>query len=177
MTLVVRTPNDPASLSAELRRTLTSINSEIPLSEILTLRTVVAQSLAAPRSTMALFTIFAALALLLGAVGVYGVISYGVAQRLPEIGMRIALGAQKLDVMWLVMEQGGRLGLIGVSIGIAGAIVGTRLISSLLFAVSATDLFTYSVVSLLLILVTLAACYIPARRATKVDPMMALRHE
>jgi len=164
-------------LSAELRRTLTSINSEIPLSEILTLRTVVAQSLAAPRSTMALFTIFAALALLLGAVGVYGVISYGVAQRLPEIGMRIALGAQKLDVMWLVMEQGGRLGLIGVSIGIAGAIVGTRLISSLLFAVSATDLFTYSVVSLLLILVTLAACYIPARRATKVDPMMALRHE
>jgi predicted permease len=177
MTLVVRTPNDPASLSGELRRTVTSINSEVPLSEMLTLRTVVLQSLAAPRSTMALFAIFAALALLLGAVGVYGVISYGVAQRLPEIGMRMALGARKLDVMWLVMEQGGRLGLVGVGVGVAGAIAGTRLISSLLFAVSATDFFTYSAVSFLLISVTLAACYIPARRATKVDPMTALRYE
>lgn len=177
MTLVVRTSNDSASLSGELRRTVTSINSEVPLSEIVTLRTVVSQSLAAPRSTMALFAIFAAVALLLGAVGVYGVISYGVAQRLPEIGMRMALGAKKLDVMWLVMQQGGRFGLTGVGIGVAGAIAATRLISSSLFAVSATDPFTFSVVSFLLISVTLAACYIPARRATKVDPMTALRQE
>ena len=177
MTLVVRTANDPANLADELRRIVTGINPDVPLSEIQTLGTVVSQSLTAPRSTMTLFAIFAAVALLLGVVGVYGVISYGVAQRLPEIGIRMALGAQRRDVMWQVMEQGGGLALIGVSIGIVGALVGSRLMSSLLFGVRATDPLTYSIVSILLTLSALAACYIPARRAAKVDPMVALRHE
>ena len=177
MTLVVRTLNNPASLSGELRRIVATMDPGVPLSEIQTLGTVVSQSLAAPRSTMTLFSIFAALALLLGAVGVYGVISYGVAQRLPEIGIRMALGAQKSDVMRLVMREGGRLALIGIAIGIVGALVGTRLLSSFLFAVSTRDLLTYSAVSILLVAVALAACFIPARRAAKVDPMVALRYE
>jgi len=126
---------------------------------------------------MTLFSIFAALALLLGIVGVYGVISYGVAQRFREIGIRMALGARKNDVMWLVMRQGGRLALIGVGIGIAGAFAGTRLMSSFLFAVTTTDPVTYAAVSNVLVVVALAACYLPARRATKVDPMVALRYE
>ena len=177
MTLVVRTANRPASLADELRRMVASINPEVPLTEMQTLSLVVSQSLTSPRSTMMLFAIFAALAVLLGVVGVYGVISYGVAQRLPEFGVRLALGAQKRDVMWLVMAQAGRLTLVGAGIGIAGALVGTRLLSSLPFAVSTADAPTYSAVTILLTIVALAACYIPARRAAKVDPMAALRYE
>jgi putative ABC transport system permease protein len=177
MTLVVRTANRPASLGDELRRIVASINPEVPLTEMQTLSLVVSQSLTSPRSTMMLFAIFAALAVLLGVIGVYGVISYGVAQRLPEFGVRLALGAQKRDVMWLVMAQAGRLTLIGAGMGIAGALVGTRLLSSLLFAVSTADALTYSAVTILLTIVALAACYIPARRAAKVDPMAALRYE
>ena len=177
MTLVVRTGSNPTSVTAELHRIVASINPVIPLTEIQTLTTVVAQSVAAPRSTMLLFAAFAGLAMVLGIVGVYGVISYGVAQRVPEIGVRIALGAQRRDVVWLVMEQAGRIALIGVAIGIAGAMLGTRLLSSLLFAVTATDAVTYSAVSILLTAVALVASYIPARRAAKVDPMVALRYE
>ncbi|MFZ0863910.1 MAG: FtsX-like permease family protein, partial [Candidatus Sulfotelmatobacter sp.] len=119
----------------------------------------------------------AGLATILGIVGVYGVISYGVAQRVPEIGVRMALGARKCDVIWLVMKQGGRFALIGVALGIAGAMLGTRLLSSLLFGVSTKDALTYSAVSILLTLAALAASYIPARRAAKIDPMNALHYE
>ncbi|MGD1081875.1 MAG: ABC transporter permease [Candidatus Sulfotelmatobacter sp.] len=177
MTLVVRTPNNPTNLAAELRRIVASINPTVPLTELQTFNSVVSQSLAAPRSTMMLFTIFAGLATILGIVGVYGVISYGVAQRVPEIGVRMALGARKCDVIWLVMKQGGRFALIGVALGIAGAMLGTRLLSSLLFGVSTKDALTYSAVSILLTLAALAASYIPARRAAKIDPMNALHYE
>src|SRR6185503_6081113 len=138
---------------------------------------VVARSLAAPRSTMLLFLIFAAVALARGAVGVYGVVSYGVVQRVREIGVRIALGAAKRDVIWMVLRQGGKLAVAGAVLGVVGSLLAGRVMSSLLFAVSTTDLLTYIAVGILLVAVTLVATFIPARRAAKVDPMVALRYE
>jgi MacB-like periplasmic core domain/FtsX-like permease family len=148
-----------------------------PMSEMQTLKTAVSESMEAPRSTMWLFAIFAVIALVLGAVGVYGVISYSVVERTPEIGIRLALGAEKRQVMRLVMGQGARMALIGIGIGIAGALALTRLLASLLTAVRPSDPATFTVVSALLLGVALFASYLPARRATKVDPMAALRCE
>jgi len=133
--------------------------------------------MAEPRSTSALFAVFAALALSLGAVGIYGVISYSVAQRTREIGIRMALGARRQEVLLLVVGQGAKLALAGVAIGIAGGLMLTRLMSKLLFGVQATDPLTYGAVAVLLMLVALAACFLPARRAMRVDPMVALRYE
>jgi ABC-type antimicrobial peptide transport system permease subunit len=126
---------------------------------------------------MLLFSIFASLALVLGVVGVYGVISYSVSQQVPEIGVRMALGAQKNKVMWLVLKRGARLAITGVVVGILGAVLGTRLLSNLLFVVRPIDVTTYAAVSILLIFAALAASYIPARRAASVHPMEALRYE
>jgi putative ABC transport system permease protein len=177
MTLVLRTSDTGANYADLLRHTVAALNPEVPVSEVQTLRTIVVQSTSAPRFTMLLFTIFAALALVLSAVGIYGVVSYSVAQRTSEIGVRIAFGAQRLDVQRLVMGHGARLALAGVGLGIAGALAATRAMASLLYGVSATDPLTFAGVALLLILVALAACYIPARRAMRVDPMVALRYE
>jgi ABC-type antimicrobial peptide transport system permease subunit len=126
---------------------------------------------------MQLFGIFAALAVILAVVGIYGVMSYSVSRRTHEIGLRLALGAERGDVLKLVLRQGLKLSLIGVAIGIAGALAMTRLVSGFLYGVKASDPLTFVAVSLLLILVALAASYIPARRATTVDPMAALRYE
>ena len=177
MTLLVRTTNAQLSLAGELRKVVSSLSRNVPVSEMQTLGTVVSSSMAAPRSTMSLFAIFAGLALVLGAVGIYGVISYSVTQRTPEIGIRLALGAQKGDVLWLVMSQGARVALVGVGIGMAGALGLTRFLSSLLYGVEPADPLTFIVVSLILTSVALMASYIPARRATRVDPMVALRYE
>jgi putative ABC transport system permease protein len=177
MTLVVRTSGRVGNLAEALQKTVASLNPDTPVSEVATLQTIVSQSLDAPRSTMSLFAIFAALALALGAVGIYGVVSYSVAQRTSEIGVRMALGAQRSDVLHLVMGHGARLALAGVAIGIAAAVAATRLMSSLLYGVTATDPLTFFAVAVLLAAVTLAACYIPARRAMRVDPMVALRYE
>jgi putative ABC transport system permease protein len=177
MTLVVRTTTNLASLAGELRKVVSSINPNVPVSEMQTLKTAVSESMEAPRSTMWLFAIFAVIALVLGAVGVYGVISYSVVERTPEIGIRLALGAEKRQVMRLVMGQGARMALIGIGIGIAGALALTRLLASLLTAVRPSDPATFTVVSALLLGVALFASYLPARRATKVDPMAALRCE
>jgi putative ABC transport system permease protein len=177
MTLLVRTTNDLASLAEELRRVVASLNPDVPVSEMQTLGRVVSGSVAAPRSTTSLFAIFAGVALLLGAVGVYGVISYSVVERTSEIGIRLALGAQKREVMRTVMGQGAWVALMGIGIGLAGALALTRFLSSLLFGVKPTDPLTFTVVSLILAGVVLLASYIPARRAAKVDPMVALRYE
>jgi ABC-type antimicrobial peptide transport system permease subunit len=138
---------------------------------------VVADSLAARRFSMILLGVFAALALLLSSIGIYGVISYVVGQRTHEIGIRMALGAQRSHVLRLMLGEGMKMALVGVAIGIAAALGLTQLMASMLFGVSATDPITFCGVALVLTSVALAACYIPARRAMRVDPMVALRYE
>jgi putative ABC transport system permease protein len=147
------------------------------MAAVATMDQLLADSLSRSRFTMLLLGIFAAVALLLAAVGIYGLIAYSVTQRAQELGIRIALGAERHDVLRLVLAQGTRLTLLGVAIGVLAAIAFSRLLSTLLFGVSATDPLTFAGVAALLAVVALAACFIPARRATKVDPMVALRYE
>ena len=177
MTLIVRGTNNAQSFAGVLREAVANLNRDVPVTEIQNLRAVVSNSVSAPRSTMALFAIFAALALVLGAIGVYGVLSYSVAQRTSEIGVRMALGAQQRDIKLLVLRQGTRIALLGVGIGIAGALALTRLMTKLLYGVTASDPMTFSAVALLLTIIALVACYIPARRAVRLDPLAALRYE
>jgi putative ABC transport system permease protein len=177
MTLVLRTSNNQMNYGQSLQQVVASLNSDAPVSDVTALRSIVTKSASSARSTVALFAVFAALALTLAAVGIYGVISYSVTQRRPEIGMRMALGAQWQDIARLIVGHGARLALIGIAIGIATSIALTRLMKTLLFGVSATDPLTFISVSILLIIVAVAACYVPARRAMRVDPMVALRHD
>ncbi|HEX6773302.1 MAG TPA: ABC transporter permease, partial [Acidobacteriaceae bacterium] len=168
------------SMSAALgaiRGTSRNISNQQVIYNDMTMESVVADSMASRRFAMTILGAFAALALLLAGVGIYGVIAYVVGQRTHEIGIRMALGAQRRNVLGLVLWQGARLALIGVAIGIAGAAALTRLMSGLLYGVSATDPITFAAVALVLIIVALAACYFPARRATRVDPVSALRYE
>ncbi|MCI0422872.1 MAG: FtsX-like permease family protein, partial [Acidobacteria bacterium] len=148
-----------------------------PISRIRTLEDLVVGSVSERRFNMLLLAIFACVALLLAAVGIYGVMSYSVEQRRHEIGVRMALGARTADVLRLLLGQGMKLVAIGVAIGLAAAVALTRLISTLLFDVRATDPVTFVMIAMLLAVVALLACYIPARRAAKVDPMIALRSE
>jgi len=177
MSLIVRGTKEAQTFAGALRQVVAELNREVPVTEVQTLRAVVNQSVSAPMSTMSLFTIFAALALVLGAVGVYGVISYSVAQRTSEIGVRMALGAQRRDIQLLILGQGTRIALLGVAVGITGALALTRLMSKLLFGVTANDPATFIAVAILLAIIALAACYIPARRAVRLDPLVALRYE
>ena len=177
MSIVVRTKGSQARLAEEIRKAAASLNPEAPVSDVRTLRELVSESMEAPRSTLALFAIFAALALALGAIGIYGVVSYSVAQRTAEFGMRMALGAQRRDILRLILSHAARIALIGVGIGLAGAFAVTRLMSSLLYGISPGDPLTFASVAILLAGVTLTAAYIPARRAVKVDPVVALRYE
>ncbi|MDQ3803874.1 MAG: ABC transporter permease [Acidobacteriota bacterium] len=175
--LVVSTAVEPLSLAATVRKTVWEIDKDQPVSDIRTMEEVLSESLARQRFSMLLLGIFAAVALALAAVGIYGVMSYAVAQRTHEIGIRMALGAQRGDVLKLAVGQGLKLVLIGVALGLAAAFALTRVMASLLFGVSATDPATLVTISLVLIGVAVLASYIPARRAAKVDPMIALRYE
>jgi predicted permease len=175
--VVVRTKGSPAAMSSAIRDAIEKMNGENVMYETKPLEEIVADSLAARRFSMILLGVFAALALLLSSIGIYGVISYVVGQRTHEIGIRMALGAQRSHVLRLMLGEGMKMALVGVAIGIAAALGLTQLMASMLFGVSATDPITFCGVALVLTSVALAACYIPARRAMRVDPMVALRYE
>ena len=177
MSLVIKTAQDPAKLTSIIRERIWTVDKDQPITRVLTMNEIYSQSVSQPRFYMLLLTIFAVIALVLAAVGIYGVMAYSAAQRTPEIGIRLALGAQQRDVLRLVLSQGMILVLIGTAIGLAGAGALTRILSGLLFNVTATDPAIFAVIALLLMSVALLACYIPARRAMKVDPMVALRYE
>ena len=177
MTFAARTQSDPASMEQAVKSQIWKVDSQLPITRVRTMNEVEAASFAARRFNMLLLMLFAGLALVLAAVGVYGVMSYAVTQRTHEIGIRMALGAQMGSVIKLIMKSGLLIAVIGVAIGLAGAFALTRLMRSLLFAVEATDRVTFAGVSLCLLLIALLACYIPARRAAKVDPLVALRYE
>lgn len=175
--LVVKTEVDPAGLAASVRRSVWEVDKDQPVSNISTMGEILAESIARQRFSMLLLAVFAGLAMVLSAVGIYGVMSYSVTQRRNEIGIRMALGAQRLDVLRLTIGHGLKLVLFGVAIGLAGAVAITRIMSTLLYGVTATDPFTFGVISVLLVAVAGVASYIPAHRATKVDPLTALRCE
>ena len=175
--LVVRTTSDPMSLVSSVREVILSVDPDQPVSNISTMEELLTRETGSRRLGMILLTGYAGLALLLASLGIYGVLSYLVAQQTPEIGVRLALGASPGDILGLVMKKGAILVLAGVVIGGIAAFALTRLMASLLFGVSATDPITFLGIALLLTAVALAACFVPARRATKVDPMVALRYE
>ncbi|UCF14239.1 MAG: ABC transporter permease [Phycisphaerales bacterium] len=175
--VVVRSTVDPLSLVTAIRREVAALDSHLPVSEFSKFEDRLRGSTALQRLYMQLLTAFAVIGLILAAAGIYGLVSYSVARRTHEIGVRMALGARHIDVLKLVIRKGLILILVGLVIGVAGALALTRVLASLLFGVTATDPMTFVAVSLLLMVVGLVACYIPARRATKIDPMSALRYE
>jgi putative ABC transport system permease protein len=177
MRLVVRTTTDPSSLISAVRSQIQSVDSEEGATRFAPMTALLSESVAQPRFNTLLIGLFAALAFILSAIGIYGVINYDVTQRNGEIGIRMALGAQSRDVVRLILRQGVLLTLGGLALGIAGAFALTRFLSGLLFEVKPSDPATYVWVSVLLVVVAVAACLIPARRATKVDPLVALRYE
>jgi putative ABC transport system permease protein len=177
MGMVIRTAGDPAAFAATLRREVKSLDKDQPVYRLRTMDDVVMNSLGARRVSMQLFAVFACAALLLAAIGIYGVIAYTVTQRTHEIGIRMALGAQTGDVLGMVVREGMMLIIIGVGVGLLGAFALAKAIASLLFGVGATDLPTMLVVIPILVAVAFIACLLPARRATLVDPVQALRTE
>ncbi len=176
LSIVVRGQTDPTNLIPAIRSEVQSLNRDVPI-RFQTIEQVFSSSLNTRRFSLVLFGFFAVVALLLAAVGIYGVMAYMVSRRTKEIGVRIALGAQTGDVLKMVLAQGMKLLLIGLAVGIAGALIVTRWLSGMLYEIPASDPLTYTVITFLLVVAALLACWIPARRATKVDPMIALRYE
>jgi predicted permease len=177
MTILVRTSTDPVAPLSTIRNELQQLDPELPMAAVTTMDQLLADSLSRLRFTMLLLGIFAVVALVLAVVGIYGLIAYSVTQRTPELGIRIALGARRSDVFRLVLVQGARLTLLGVALGLFSGLAFSRLLARMLFGVSATDPFTFAGVAALLAVVALLACFIPARRAANVDPIVALRYE
>jgi putative ABC transport system permease protein len=175
--LAVRTYNDPTSLAAAVRSEISTLDPQVPVSEVATMDEVVSASVANQRFGAVLFLLFGAIALVLTAVGIYGVISYGVAQRTHEIGIRLALGADQRKVLSLIVSEAMKPALLGAALGLCAAFGLTRLLTRLLYNVKPTDPLVFAAVLLLLIGVALLASYLPARRATRVDPVIALRYE
>ncbi|HEV2914607.1 MAG TPA: ABC transporter permease [Pyrinomonadaceae bacterium] len=175
--LVIRTASEPLALSSAVKSAVQTMDKDLPVARIQTMQQVLDRSVSQPRFTMLLLVMFAVVALLLAAVGVYGVMAYSVTQRTHEIGIRMALGARRSDVIRLIVGQGIKLALVGVGLGMIGAFALTRVISSLLYNVSPTDPAVFAGVSVLLTMVSLLACFVPALRATRVDPVIALRDE
>jgi putative ABC transport system permease protein len=175
--VLLRAAGDPAGLAGAVRREIHSLDPALPVASIRSMDDVLSAAQSRPRFLTLLLTLFSSVALVLAAVGLYGVISYSVARRTSEIGIRIAMGAQSSDVLKMVLGQGLRLGLCGVAAGAAGAFALTRLIRGMLFGINAFDPLTFAAMAVVLIAVTVLACYVPAQRATKVDPMVALRYE
>jgi putative ABC transport system permease protein len=177
MVLVARTQNDPASMAAAIRQQVWAIDKDQPVYDIKTMEEVRSLSVTLYSFSSVMLTIFAGVALVLAAVGIYGVMAFAVTQRTQEIGIRMALGAQSPDVLKLVLKHGMTMALLGVGSGLIGAWLLTRFMTKLLVGVTSTDLLTFSVVTFTLLVAALLACYLPARRATKVDPLVALRYE
>jgi putative ABC transport system permease protein len=177
MYIAVRTQNDPLTHVAAIRNEVLSVDKDLPVSNIKTMEQIISESVTEPKALTTLFGLFGVVALILASVGIYGVMSYSVTQRTREIGIRMALGAQKGDVLQMIVRQGMVLAVIGVGIGLFASFALSRLIADLLFGVSARDVMTFFAVSLILAAVALVACFVPARRAAKTDPMVALRYE
>ncbi len=176
-TVVVRAQSDLVTLAAEVRREVLAIDKDLPITKVVPMDEIGAHAISNARFTMLLVASFAGLALLLAAVGIFGVMSYSVTQRTHEIGIRMALGAQQQDVLGMVVSQGSRLAIAGVGFGLLAALILTRAMTTLLYGVSASDPWTFAGVAIVLVGVALFACYLPARRAARVDPIVALRHE
>jgi putative ABC transport system permease protein len=177
MNLTVRSQTDPASLTSAVIGQIHSLDPDLAVAHICTMAQVISSSVAGPRFNTLLLGVFAGVALFLAAIGIYGVMAYAVTQQTHELGIRLALGAQPRNVLQLVLRQGVRLAGVGATFGVAAALALTRLMAGLLYGVSATDPVTFSWVVILLLAIALLACYVPARRAMQVDPMVALRHE
>ena len=177
MSVVVRTAVEPASLTPEVRRIVAEVDKSTPVSEVKTMETIVSEAVTQPRFNLFLLGLFGGIALLLSAAGIYGVTAYAVTQRTHEFGIRMALGAQVGDVLKMILGQGMRLITVGIGIGLLASFALTRLLKTLVFGVSVTDPLTFVAITLVLMFVALLACYVPARRATKVDPLIALRYE
>jgi putative ABC transport system permease protein len=177
MTLVIRSAGRSLPIESEIRNLVASLNGNIPVSSVRSMDHIVAESIASPASTTWLFVTFSILALALGMIGIYSLISYSVAGRTHEVGVRMALGARRKDLLMLIVKQGMALTLTGIVLGLAAAVALTRFLASLLYEVPSTDAAIFIIVPVLLLIVALSAIYIPARRATKVDPMAALRFE
>src|SRR6185436_11675306 len=177
MYLAIKTPMDPLSLTNAVREQVLALDKDLPVYEIKSMEQLISSSLAERQLNMVLLAGFSLIALLLAAVGIYGVMSYSVAQRTHEMGIRMALGAKQSNVLTLVVRQGMTLALAGVAAGLVGALALTRLMTTLLYGVSTTDPLTFVAIAVILSAVALVACLVPARRATKVDPMIGLRYE
>jgi len=175
--LVIRTKGEPLNIAGTVRKEVQGLDPDQPVAAVKTMEQWLDSAVADPRYRTTLLALFAGVALVLAAVGIYGVMSYSVVQRTHEIGVRMALGASRFEVLKLVVRQGMTLVLTGVGIGLLGAFALTRVLSTLLFGVGTKDPATFATVATLLTFVALIACYIPARRATKVDPLVALRYQ
>jgi putative ABC transport system permease protein len=177
MDVAVRTQGKPEDMLPAVRSAVRGLDAELPVATVRTMEQWVAGNAAQPRLNSVLLGIFAGVALLIAAVGIYGVLSYSVNQRTREIGVRMALGAPRHEVLRMIVGEGMRMGIAGIAVGLAGAVAVSRALSSMLFGVQARDPLTFASVAGILVAIALAACYFPARRATSIDPVIALRDE